>query len=55
MCLLPVNSDDDVQRNKYKGLKRTERCFKRSALSLKWTKGTTYGNISYLSQPDLKL
>lgn len=29
-------------------------CFKRSALGLRWTKGATYGNTSYISKPDLE-
>ena len=29
-------------------------CFRRSALALKWEKGTIYGNTSYLSNPDIE-
>ncbi|KAK8894171.1 hypothetical protein M9Y10_022604 [Tritrichomonas musculus] len=44
----------DDENNKSISPAAIKTCFKRSALALKWEKGTIYGNTSYLSNPDIE-
>ena len=43
------------ENDSYLSASALKTCLKRSALALKWIKGKTYGNETYLSKPDIQI